>query len=531
MIEIPLRHPELFERLGIDPPRGILMHGPPGSGKTLIAKAVAHECGVHFISVNGPEIIQGGYGESEGEIRRIFTEAQQHPAAIIFFDEIDALAPKRESVLGDVEKRVVAQLLSAMDGLRARGKVIVIAATNLPNAVDPALRRPGRFDREIELSAPDKVGRLEILRVHTRQMPLAADVDLERVAAMTHGYLGADIAALCREAAMLRARDALQVHARPDDVVSDTDLDKLQIADSHFQRAFGEVELSTTRQVFTELPDARWSDVGGLQDIQAVLRETVEWPLKYADRFDYVNTAPPKGILLTGRPGTGKTLLAKALARESGVNFISVKGPELLSKWVGESEHGLREVFKKARQAAPCIVFFDELDAIVPARGTGAAAANVSERMVGQFLLEMDGIEALRNVVVLGATNRPDLIDSALLRPGRFDLLIEVPMPDEAARLAILETLCRGRPLGSGVSLARVASISAGMSGAQLEALCRRAAILAIGESIANEPAKPFSPFKVERRHFEEALEFLGIHASERGIAAVNGHGRSGDER
>jgi transitional endoplasmic reticulum ATPase len=507
MIELPLRHPRLFEQLGIDPPRGVLLYGPPGSGKTLIARAVANECGVHFISVNGPEVIQQGYGESEARIRKIFEEAQQYPAAIIFFDEIDALAPNRDTVLGDVEKRVVAQLLSLMDGLRSRGKVIVIAATNLPNSVDPALRRAGRFDREIALSPPDKTGRLEILQVHTRGMPLAGNVDIHHVAAITHGFLGADLAALCREAAMLCGRSALLSIDSADGEISEANLAAIKVDMHHFESAINEVELSTTRQVFTEIPDVCWDDIGGLQDVKRVLRETIEWPLKYADRFEHVRTRPPKGVLLTGKPGTGKTLAAKAVGRESGVNFISVKGPELLSKWVGESERGIREIFKKARQAAPCVVFFDEIDAILPVRGNSAGGgANVTERMVGQFLLEMDSVEELHGVIVLGATNRIDLIDQGLLRPGRFDLIIELPIPDEPSRLAILTTLCRTRPLAADVSLPLLAQASSGFSGAELEALCRQAAMLAIRDSIASDPRKKFAAFCIERRHFDRAL-------------------------
>lgn len=510
MIELPLRYPEVFDRLGIDPPRGALLYGPPGSGKTLIARAVAHEAGVRFVNINGPEIIQQGYGESEGLLRKIFQEAQEYPATIIFIDEIDALAPNRETVLGEVEKRVVAQLLGLMDGIRSRGKVIVIAATNLPNNIDPALRRPGRFDREIGLNPPDKVGRLEILQIHTRGMPLADDVDMERVAAATHGFLGADLASLCREAAMLCARDLLPkldfAHAHlPEEVLA-----VIKVEMRHFEQAQNEIDLSTTRQVDTEVPNVRWDEVGGLEEVKRILREAVEWPLKYAERFEYVRTSPPKGVLLTGAPGTGKTLVAKALASASGVNVITVKGPELLSKWVGESERGIREIFKKARQSAPTIVFFDELDAIVPKRGQGGGGSHVSERMVGQFLLEMDSIDEMRGVLVLGATNRPDLIDPALLRPGRFDLVVELPMPDYDTRYAILEVHLRVRNLSNEVSLAQLAKVTAGMTGAELEGLCRCAAMLSIRDSIESHPGKEFAPFRIDPRHFKAALALCG---------------------
>lgn len=510
MIELPLRYPEVFQRLGVDPPRGVLLYGPPGSGKTLIARAVASEAGVRFVNINGPEIIQQGYGESEALLRKIFQEAQEYPATIIFFDEIDALAPNRDTVLGDVEKRVVAQLLALMDGLKSRGKIIVIAATNLPNKVDPALRRPGRFDREIGLSPPDKAGRLEILQVHTRGMPLAENVDLRRLAASSHGFLGADLAALCREAAMLCARDLLPkvgyAHAGP----TEEQLAAIRVDMRHFEQAQSEIELSTTRQVFSEIPNVKWDQVGGLDEVKQTLREAVEWPLKYAERFEYAQASPPKGVLLTGGPGSGKTLVAKALGSESGVNFITVKGPELLSKWVGESERGIREIFKKARQAAPTILFFDELDAIVPKRGQGDGGGHVSERMVGQFLLEMDSIDELRGVVVVGATNRPDLIDPALLRPGRFDLVLELPAPDDRTRCAILEIHCRSRNLSGEVSLASLVTATAGMTGAELEALCRRAAMLSIRDSIERDVGKDFAPFCIEAHHFDTALAAFG---------------------
>jgi transitional endoplasmic reticulum ATPase len=510
MVELPLRYPQLFEQVGVEPPQGLLLYGPPGCGKTLIARTVAQEAGVHFISVNGPEIIQQHYGESEEKLRQIFEEAQEYSPAIIFFDEIDALAPSRDTVLGDVEKRVVAQLLTLMDGLRSRGRIIVIAATNLPNNVDQALRRPGRFDREIGINPPDKMGRLEILHIHTRRMPLADDVNMERVAAMAHGFLGADLAALCREAAMICIRERLNksdFFSRSQ--LSEQETEDMKVGMKHFETALNESELSTTRQVSTEVSEVKWKDIGGLNEIINILREAVELPLKYSDRFEYAKIRPPKGILLTGASGTGKTLLAKALATESEVNFISVKGPELLSKWVGESERGIREIFKKARQSAPSIIFFDEIDTIVPVRGGGDGGSHIGERMVGQFLLEMDSIEDLQGVLILAATNRPDLIDKALFRPGRFDFIVELPIPDYQARLSILQVYCRDRTLGADVSLADVARITEGMTGAELEALCQRAAMLAIKESIAKHPEKQFSHFSIEKYHFDAALAVL----------------------
>jgi len=513
MIELPLRYPQLFAHIGVDPPRGVLLYGPPGSGKTLIARAVAHEAGVHFIGVNGPEVIQHGYGESEAYLRKIFQEAQEYPATIIFIDEIDAIAPNRDTVLGDVEKRVVAQLLALMDGVSARGKVVVIAATNLPNSIDPALRRPGRFDRELSLSPPDRSGRLEILQVHTRGMPLAGDVDLERVAAMTHGFLGADLAALTREAGMLCARDALLggAGAGRGGAGSEAGLAGVRVAMKHFEDAFGEIDLSTTRDVFSEVPDVGWEDVGGLEDVKAQLRETVEWPLAHADRFRRAGIRPPKGVLLTGPPGSGKTLIAKALAAQCKVNFIAVKGPELLSKWVGESERGIREVFKKARQAAPAIIFIDEIDAIAPSRKEAVGGGRVSERMVGQLLLDMDGIEAIGDVVVLAATNRPDLLDTALLRPGRFEIVVELPLPGQASRAAILAVQCRGRQIAPDVSYAQIAVATSGATGADLASLCRRAAMQAIRESVQRSPGDTYADFVVEKRHFDSAMNELRL--------------------
>ena len=511
MIELPLRYPEVFERLGIDPPKGVLLHGPPGCGKTLIARAVAHETSAHFLHVNGPEIIDKWYGASEAHLRGFFEEARRHAPAIIFIDEIDAIAPKREEMSGDrqVERRVVAQLLALMDGLESRGHVIVVAATNIPNTLDPALRRPGRFDREIAIGVPDKEGRREVLEIHSRGMPLAGDVDLERLAAITHGFVGADLEALCREAAMNALR-----HLMPDIDFAQAripyeKLMALEVRMDDFLAALAEIEPSAIREVFTEVPEVGWDDIGGLEEVKRLLMETVEWPLQYGPLFAHVHTTPPKGILLHGPPGTGKTLLAKAVAKESEANFISVKGPELLSKWVGESEKGVREVFKKAKQASPCIIFFDELDALAPRRGAGSDS-HVTERVVSQFLAEMDGIEELKGVVVLAATNRLDIVDPALLRPGRFDVLVELPMPDREARLAIFQVHTRGKPLAPDVDLVELAECTEGLVGADIEGLCRQAAMLAIREFLDNHripaPSAPLDQLCIGRRHFEKAM-------------------------
>jgi len=514
MIELPLRYPEVFERLGIDPPKGVLLHGPPGCGKTLIARAVAQETSAHFVHINGPEIIDKWYGASEKQLRSIFEDASRCAPAIIFIDEIDAIAPKREEMSGDrqVERRVVAQLLALMDGLESRGNVIVVAATNIPNTLDPALRRPGRFDREISIGVPDKDGRREILDIHTRGMPLADDVDMERLAAITHGFVGADLEALGREAAMSALRqlmpdiDFAQAHIPYEKLMA------LEVTSSDFVAALAEVEPSAIREVFTEVPDVGWDDIGGLEEIKRLLKETVEWPLQYGPLFAHVHTAPPKGILLHGLPGTGKTLLAKAVAKESEANFISVKGPELLTKWVGESERGVREVFKKAKQASPCIVFFDEIDALAPRRGAGSDS-HVTERVVSQLLAEMDGIEELKGVVVLAATNRLDIVDPALLRPGRFEVLMELPVPDREARLAIFRVHTQGKPLAPDVDLAELAERTEGLVGADIEGLCRQAAMLAIREYLeeqgsggAGEQGGSLDELRIERRHFEAGL-------------------------
>ena len=510
-IELPLKHPEVFERLGIEPPKGVLLHGPPGTGKTLIARAVANETDAYFVAVNGPEVIHKFYGESEAKLRGIFEEAARHSPSIIFLDEIDAIAPKRAEVTGEVEKRVVAQLLALMDGLEQRGKVIVIGATNIPGSLDPALRRPGRFDREISIGIPDKEGRLEILQIHTRGMPLVADVDLEKIASITHGFVGADLAALCREAAMTCLRGVLPQIDLEADIVPYEALSSLEVGMQHFQEALKEVEPSAIREVLVEVPDVRWEDVGGLEDAKQELREAVEWPLKHGGLLAFAGIDPPRGILLHGPPGTGKTLLAKAVATESEANFISVKGPALISKWVGESEKGVRETFRKARQVAPCIVFFDEIDAIAPRR-EAAGESHVSERVVSQLLTELDGIEELKGVIVLAATNRLDILDPALLRPGRFDLSIALPPPERPARLEILRVHTRGRPLGPDVDLEALAGAMERLVGADIEGVCRRAGMLAIRDFLAagGASASDCTGLLILRRHFEEALVLVG---------------------
>lgn len=510
MIELPLKYPEVFDRLGIEAPKGVLLHGPPGCGKTLIARAVANETEAYFYHISGPEVIHKFYGESEAHLRAIFEKAREQAPAIIFLDEIDAIAAKREEIRGDqqVERRVVAQLLALMDGLKSRGKVIVIGATNIPNVLDPALRRPGRFDREISITIPDKNGRLEILHIHTRGMPLASDVDLERLAEITHGFVGADLEALAREAAMITLRKIMPKIEFEADYIPYELLLELEVTMDDFMEALKEVEPSAIREVFTEIPDVKWSDVGGLKEAKRVLKETIDWPLRYPELFKQANTNPAKGLLLTGAPGTGKTLLAKAVASESGVNFISVKGPALVSKWVGESERGIREVFKKAKQASPCIIFFDEIDALAPTRGA-SADSHVTERVISQLLTELDGIEELKGVVVLAASNRPDIIDPALLRAGRFDLQLELPIPDEKTRLEIFKVHASGKPLADDVDLAALAKVTEGMVGSDIEAISRRASMLAIREFI-NQEEKDLTKFKITARHFSSALETMG---------------------
>jgi transitional endoplasmic reticulum ATPase len=509
MIELPLRYPEVFQRLGIDAPKGVLLYGPPGCGKTLIARAIAHETEASFFSVGGPEIIHKFYGESEAHLRKIFEEATRKGPSILFIDEIDAIAPRRENVVGDVEKRVVAQLLALMDGLNKRQNVIVIAATNIPNALDPALRRPGRFDREIAIPIPDRRGRLEILEIYSRGMPLAGNVDMEHLAEITHGFVGADLEALCREAAMSCLRQIMgEIDFGQAGIPYET-LAKLEVRMEDFLSALREIEPSAIREVFVESPNVHWEDVGGLSSLKERLVEAVEWPLKYPHLFERGGVTPPKGILLVGPPGCGKTLIAKAVATESRTNFLSVKGPALMSKWVGESEKGIREIFQKARQAAPCIIFFDEIDALVPTRSAGSADSHVSERILSQFLAEFDGIDELRGVLVLGATNRLDILDAAVLRPGRFDEIVEMTMPGEKDREEIFAVHLRGKPLAAAIRRGDLARDTEGFSGADIAAVARKAAMAAVRRAVkiveeggAGEPEILLQP-----RDLEGALE------------------------
>ncbi len=512
MIELPMKHPELFDRLGIEAPKGVLLHGPPGTGKTLLAKAVASETNANFITISGPEIMGKYYGESEERLRQIFEEAEKNAPSIVFIDEIDSIAPKREEVTGEVEKRVVAQLLSLMDGMTSRGKVVVIAATNRPDALDPALRRPGRFDREIEIGVPDQEGRLEVLQIHTRGMPLAEDVDLQKLASSTHGFVGADLQALAKEAAMRSLRRILpEIDLEKQSVPAEI-LSKIIVTMTDFQGALTEVEPSAMREVLVEVPNVHWSDIGGLSEVKKELEESVEWPLKYRDVFEYAHTKPAKGILLYGPPGTGKTLLAKAIANESEANFISVKGPELLSKWVGESERSVREIFHKARQAAPSIIFMDELDSLVPTRGGGPSDSQVTERVISQILTELDGLEELRDVVIIGATNRPDMIDPALLRPGRFDKLLYVPTPSLEARKEILSIHLKGKPLKKDISISGLAASTEGYSGADIQSVVDTAAMLAIREYIdkykgSDVVMAKLKDLEISKEQFEEAMK------------------------
>ena len=512
MVELPLKYPQVFQRLGIEAPKGVLFYGPPGTGKTLIARAVANETEAYFIQLSGPEIMAKYYGESEGKLRAIFEEASAHAPAIIFLDELDAIAPKREEMGAEkqLERRVVSQLLALMDGLSDRGDVLVIGATNIPNSLDPALRRPGRFDRELEIGIPDAKGRLQVIQIHSRGMPLAEDVDLQKLAQITHGFVGADLEALCREAAMACLRTIFpNIDFAMEDIPYEQLLD-LKVHMDHFLEALKEVGPSAIREVFVEVPDVGWDDVGGLEDAKRELTETVQWPLQHAELFKLAATSPAKGILLSGPPGTGKTLLAKALAHESEVNFISVKGPELMSQWVGASEKGVREVFRKARQASPCILFFDEIDSLVPARG-GGGDSGVTQRVVSQFLAELDGIEELKGVVVLAATNRRDIVDPAVLRAGRFDLAFELPLPDKAARTAILKIHTRGKPLAKGISLPSLADVTKGYSGADLASLCNKASLLAIREYLETHGggSKKYKGFAINRKHLNDARKII----------------------
>ena len=517
MIELPLRHPEIFEKLGIEAPKGVLLYGPPGTGKTLLAKAVANESNAHFISISGPEIMSKFYGESEARLREIFKEAREKSPSIIFIDEIDSIAPKREEVTGEVERRVVSQMLSLMDGLEARGKVIVISATNRPNAIDPALRRPGRFDREIEIKVPDKKGRGDILAIHSRNMPLADDVDMTKMAAVSHGFVGADLEYLCKEAAMKCLRRLLPEINLEDEKLSPETLEKLIVNGEDFQKALVEVIPSGMREVFIENPDVKWDEIGGLADVKRELQEAVEWPMKYPGLYDKLGHKMPRGILLHGPTGTGKTLLAKAVATESEANFVSVRGPELLSKWVGESERGIREIFRRARQASPCVIFFDEIDSIAPIRGVGGDSA-VTERVVSQLLTELDGMENMHGVVVLAATNRSDMVDPALLRPGRFDKIILVPLPDKESRLSILKINTKIIPALTDpskpeyVNLEKIAEMTDGMSGADVAAISNTAVSLVIHEFLDNHPdvkdiEKKSEEAKVTMKHFVEAVK------------------------
>ncbi len=501
MVELPLKRPEIFSKLGIEPPKGVLLYGPPGTGKTLLAKAVANESEAHFILLNGPEIMSKFYGESEKKIREIFDEAEKNSPSIIFIDEIDSLAPKREDSGGEVERRVVSQLLTMMDGLQARGKVVVIGATNRPNSIDPALRRPGRFDREVEISVPDKAGRLSILKIHTRGMPLTKNVDLDELARKTHGFVGADVNSLAKEAAMnVLRRNLNKFNLEEDEEIPQETLDELKVSKKDFDEALKIVRPSAMREVLVETPNTKWKDIGGVTNVKRDLKEAVEWPLKFPDSFTRMGITPPKGVLLYGPPGTGKTLLAKAVANESEANFIQIKGPSLLSMWVGKSEEGVRKIFERARQVSPCVIFFDEIDSLAGKRGNSmGGGSKVTENVLNQLLAEMDGIEDLQNVIVIGATNRPDMLDSALMRPGRFDRIVYVDVPDKAGRLSILKIHTGGVPLDKSVDVKKLADETIGYTGADLEALVRESAMLALRENIETK--------KVTKKHFEKAMD------------------------
>ena len=505
MVELPMRHPELFDKIGVEAPKGVLLYGPPGTGKTLLAKAVAGETNAHFISLSGPEIMGKHYGESEERIREIFTQAEENAPSIIFIDEIDSIAPKRDEVSGELEKRIVSQLLTLMDGMKSRGKVVVIAATNRPDSIDPALRRPGRFDREIEIGIPDDEGRFDILSIHTRGMPIDEKVDLKQISKTTHGFVGADLEVLSKEAAMRSLRRILPEIDLDEEKISSEILQKIQITSDDFRDALKEVRPSALREVQVQIPNVSWDDVGGLAALKEELKEAVEWPIKYKDAYDYVDVESPKGILLHGPPGTGKTLIAKALAKMTESNFISIKGPELLSKWVGESEKGIREIFRKARQAAPCIIFLDEVDALVPRRGSGGSESHVTENVVSQILTEIDGLEELHNVLIIGATNRLDIVDDALLRPGRFDRIIKVPNPDDEGRQHIFEIHTKKKPLESDVKILEIVKLTDDFSGAEIAAVTNRAAITALKRYVGSK-SKNVKEIKISQQDLIDAV-------------------------
>ena len=505
MVELPMRHPELFDKIGVEAPKGVLLYGPPGTGKTLLAKAVAGETNAHFISLSGPEIMGKHYGESEERIREIFTQAEENAPSIVFIDEIDSIAPKRDEVSGELEKRIVSQLLTLMDGMKSRGKVVVIAATNRPDSIDPALRRPGRFDREIEIGIPDDEGRLDILSIHTRGMPIDEKVDLKQISKTTHGFVGADLEILSKEAAMRSLRRILPEIDLDEEKISSEFLQKIQITSDDFRDALKEVRPSALREVQVQIPNVSWNDVGGLDALKEELKEAVEWPIKYKAAYDYVDVESPKGILLHGPPGTGKTLIAKALAKMTESNFISIKGPELLSKWVGESEKGIREIFRKARQAAPCIIFLDEVDALVPRRGSGGSESHVTENVVSQILTEIDGLEELHNVLIIGATNRLDIVDDALLRPGRFDRIIKVPNPDEKGRQHIFEIHTKKKPLESDVKISEIVKLTDDFSGAEIAAVTNRAAITALKRYVGSK-SKNVKEIKISQQDLIDAV-------------------------
>jgi len=520
MVELPMRHPELFEKIGVEAPKGVLLYGPPGTGKTLLAKAVAGETNAHFISISGPEIMGKHYGESEERIREIFTQAEENAPSIVFIDEIDSIAPKRDEVSGELEKRIVSQLLTLMDGMKSRGNVVVIAATNRPDSIDPALRRPGRFDREIEIGIPDDEGRFDILSIHTRGMPIDEKVDLKQISKTTHGFVGADLEILSKEAAMKSLRRILPEIDYDEEKISSEILEKIQITSDDFRDALKEVSPSALREVQVQIPNVSWDDVGGLENLKEELKEAVEWPIKYKDAYDYVNVESPKGILLDGPPGTGKTLIAKALAKMTDSNFISIKGPELLSKWVGESEKGIREIFRKARQAAPCIIFLDEVDALVPRRGSGGSNSHVTENVVSQILTEIDGLEELNNVLIIAATNRLDIVDEAFLRPGRFDRIIKVPNPDEKGRQHIFEIHTKSKPLASDAKISEIVKLTDNFSGAEIAAVANRAAIAALRRYVSGK-SKNVKEIKITQQDLIDAVDKVKPRKREAPISQV----------